>query len=452
MTTKPPSPQLPPRSREVVSHDTTVIQHPTSGFKTPSKERLVELSPTTPPTLPSRSPIQASVAATAASGPPLPPRSVNPSTESRLSAPPLPPRSAYIRNESSSEDVTKSTPTRRRVPPPPSSDSRPVSQYSISPSGSHESLNPSLEVLSSPTKLPPRNLSTEGGAFLPPPTRTTGASTDMSHSGSSKSRDHHFPHLPHQFNSRPITKIFAAVKFGANHSNSAATRNNHENSNSEPSPVSAGPVTQGTAGLLPPPMRTTGDGATTSRPVSSLKRRCSGSSSSDEDEPSPNEGSVNTPAKRVIAKFAEELPDSSRSNRRPPILSDFQHVPDVLAPHHHRTPHIRHHHHKRQCSDDKGAELQVPYQGVVAVAGWWVVVASPGVITITNMDSTSRFRRDQDGANEMGETGGSRGVWTIELEELPIEWKTEKPRVTAMEFRHAVRRLRLVHEVNLTFT
>jgi hypothetical protein len=32
--------------------------------------------------------------------------------------------------------------------------------------------------------------------------------------------------------------------------------------------------------------------------------------------------------------------------------------------------------------------------------------------------------------------GRTRGVWTIEMKEMPIDWKVDKPRVTAMEFRH----------------
>lgn len=263
-------------------------------------------------------------------------------------------------------------------------------------------------------------------------------SAEMMQSGNSKPREHHFPHLPQQLNALPITKIFAAVKFG-NHSSSAHTRNAHDPTSaaSEPSPVSAGLETQGTTGLLPPPVRSVGDGATSLRPTSSLKRRSSGSSSSDEDEPPLGDASTYAPAKRVIAKIAEELPDSSRSNRRPPILWDFEHVPNVLAPHH-RSAHHHHHIYKHGNNHESGAELHVPYQGVVAVAGWWVVVASPGVVTITNMDPTSDARRRHHDADETDHLGGSGGVWTIDLEELPIEWKSEKPRVTAMEFRHGV--------------
>jgi hypothetical protein len=214
------------------------------------------------------------------------------------------------------------------------------------------------------------------------------------------------------------------------------------------SPPSSNIELTGTAGLPPPPVRTV------LRPTSSKGRpdQDDGTSSDEGDEVNsapvngnPVGGGGGGGLKRLILKAAEELPDSSRSNRRPPILPEFQHPPAI---------HAAHHHFFSTGEGVKGTEIRVPsHSGVIAVSGWWVVVASPGVITVMNMNVADRERgggggglveldreRELEMELAMGisastqRAGGAKVVWTIEMKEMPIDWKVDKPRVTAMEF------------------
>ncbi len=259
---------------------------------------------------------------------------------------------------------------------------------------------------------------------------------------------HHYPHIPHQLNSLPITKILAAVKLGGSHGSNSGSRSpqGHTGPNLEASPGGNGELT-GTAGLPPPPTRNLVERMTAIRPHSSMGGHDQDDgTSSDEDDghySAPGSGKVGGTGgiKRPAAKVGEELPDSSRSNRRPPILPEFQHPPPVYAAHHRPL---------RTGGEVTGSQLHVPaHSGVVAVAGWWTVIASSGVITITHMNVAERERGKGGGVEEvvsdmdeeMGyggmRAGGAKGVWSIEMKEMKVEWKVDKPRVTAMEFRHS---------------
>ncbi|PVF99182.1 hypothetical protein CPB86DRAFT_783977 [Serendipita vermifera] len=459
------SPPLPPRSTEGILSGNTIIYHSQDkGFKTLSAERLAtpasegseqsQLS-ITPPKLPSRTGNNSAFSSpVVATGPPLPPRlqptvSEGTTQASAVSqAPRLPPRSNGVSAPGSLGDpATKaddlSTAIRRLPPPIPG-------QRSSSAASSRESLvsvdDATSTTLSASTLVEP--------PLLPPPTRTVPASAELSHSGSihhsKEHKHHHFPHLPRQINSLPITKILAAVKLGSSESHGGhGSRSPHaQQSGGIPEVSSEVPVERsGTAGLLPPPTRTVGEKAILSRPGSSAGRnRTRGSDSSDEEVEegnlsAPEEGAAATPMRRPISKVGEELPDSSKSNRRPPRLEEFQHAPNLYAQNHH-VPQWK----GADDANGKGAELRVPaHTGVVAVAGWWVVIACPGAITITNMNSKERDRMpiystldeyDLVDRDEARDVGGFNGVWTIEMKDMPIEWKVERPRVTAMEFRH----------------
>jgi hypothetical protein len=89
--------------------------------------------------------------------------------------------------------------------------------------------------------------------------------------------------------------------------------------------------------------------------------------------------------RKPIAKAAQELPDSPRSNRRPPILPFFQHLHAV---------HVVH------SISERTEEVRV--------------LPSSACLSLTR------------------EAAGDNGVWTIEMKEMHCDWRTDKPRVPAM--------------------
>lgn len=428
------------------------MYHQNRGFRTPSTEHLSPAGSDgsehgkpnlVPPKLPSRpSSNSAPNSPASTSGPPLPKRShpvAFAMTELPIStAPRLPPRGIGLSAPGYLEDIADESSTKRRVPPPPSQSLSPRPSFS-STNGSRESLTPTGN-----SPISPRGASAD--SFLPPPSRTIPVAHD-GHSSSHHHHHHHFSHLPHQLSGLPITKILAAVKLGGNHSSSGSrSPQSHSNPNLETSPKDDSALT-GTTGLLPPPTRSIMDRVASIRPHSSASRYDQDAGTSDEEEEgqhsAPGNGDLPS-AKKSVVKVGDDLPDSSNSNRRPPILPEFQHPPPVYAAHHHPN---------RTVDGISGSEIRVPaHSGVVAVAGWWVVVASPGIITVTNMNVAERERagcggiEDTEREREMelamgyaassAGAGGAKGVWTIEMKDMAIEWKVEKPRVTAMEFRH----------------
>lgn len=471
----PNTPPLPPRSADNLNvHFTTatLIQHTLErGFKTSSTEQLSfsgsdgsEYSKPLliPPKLPFRGGTNSVPHSPhpSISGPPLPPRaptSVDDAPAGAESlAPPLPPRGLGASASASTEDTSsRSTLGIRRMPPPPNQGSRSNSPNTSRESLVHTSAAETASVSSSTSLAPPshpssyhRSALTDPVSSPPPPTRTNPDLGGKERHHGHGHHHHHFPHLPHQLNSLPITKILAAVKFGG--SSNGGSRSPQGYAAGSPEAGSMGGELNGGLGLPPPPVRSIGDKVPALRPGSSLgRRRRSGSSSSDEDDGNEDEDEDDEVSglvasgtgtaggggqKRPMSKVGEELPDSSKSNRRPPILEEFLHPPPGFRSHH----------------GTKG--LHVPaHTGVVAVAGWWVVIASHGMLTIVNMDPEERrnIRRSMDSGEydratereidlALGRKGGGpgNGVWTIELKDLPIDWKADKPRVTAMEFRH----------------
>ncbi|KIM20483.1 hypothetical protein M408DRAFT_12984 [Serendipita vermifera MAFF 305830] len=449
------SPALPPRSTEGPATENTVYHHQNRGFRTPSTEHLSPAGSDgsdngkpslVPPKLPSRpGNSSAPLSPASSSAPPLPRRShpiVTALTEAANSmAPRLPPRGTGASAPVSLDDVvSEEIQAKRRVPPPPPQALRPRNLASPSPNGSRESLTPTDDA----SPPPPPSARATASDFLPPPSRTVPVSQDA-HAGTSH-HHHHFPHLPHQLSSLPMAKILAAVKMGG-HSSGSRSPQGHTSPNVETSPRDTSELV-GTAGLPPPPTRGFVERMAALRPHSSSGHYDQDDDFSSEEGDGQGSATVNGDVsesggiKRPISKVGDDLPDTSRSNRRPPLLPEFQHSPAVYAPHHHPI---------RNSEGITGSELRVSaHSGVVAVAGWWVVIASPGVITVTDMNAAARERRSGGSMEEaeremelaMGYAassaggGGSKGVWTIEMKEMGIEWKVDKPRVTAMEFRH----------------
>ncbi|KAG8835086.1 hypothetical protein FRC18_001059 [Serendipita sp. 400] len=478
-TYQPFSPQLPPRPSEGTSATGTFPHHKWNlDLKNPSYEKFslsveepTPLTSSVAPPLPSRGGPSPNLVPSLNPVPKLPPRSpvLNVSgPEATPSAPPLPPRGGTASRKGSSEEMStissaSLTPLaaieggQRRVPPLPTS-SRPGSLYSRSPAASRESLALQVDATTgdwytktpTPPPPPPRSSSNDGTSIsvLPPPTRTVApnsidTTTIPSSTHSFKHKDHSFPHLPHHISSRPISKIFAVVKMGGGASNGTKHQSN-PGPTGETSPMEKEPTND----FLPPPVRRVVDkGHSASRPSSAGGRGPLNSSASSSDEDGEEgqrprtttfEAGVgkDTTTKRVVSKQGEELPDSSRSNRRPPFLDGFQHPPDVLAAHH--RPASSKPTATSRASDGRRTEIFVPHQGLVVVSGWWVVVASTGTITVTNMKGGMAGPGGyEDLATIEHERSGAKGVWTIDMNEMPIPWRVDKPRVTAMEFRHA---------------
>ena len=142
------------------------------------------------------------------------------------------------------------------------------------------------------------------------------------------------------------------------------------------------------SGVLPPPRRTIapGDALPPRR-----ERSSSGSESEDDDEPGVLSKST-FGRSTALRKPADDLPDSTRVNRYPPTVDSYSTRPIYVPAH----------------------------TGVVAVAGLYCVIAGDRTLTIHNL------------AQEMN----ADTPVIIDLnKDVRLEWKVEKPRVTAMDFR-----------------
>lgn len=141
------------------------------------------------------------------------------------------------------------------------------------------------------------------------------------------------------------------------------------------------------SGVLPPPRRTIapGDALPPRR-----ERSSSGSESDDDDELGAS--SKSTGRSTAFRKPSDDLPDSTRANRYPPFVDSYSTRPIPVPAH----------------------------TSAVAVAGVYCVIAGDRMLTIHNISPDH----------------SANSLVTIDLnKDIRLEWKVEKPRVTAMEFR-----------------
>jgi hypothetical protein len=142
-------------------------------------------------------------------------------------------------------------------------------------------------------------------------------------------------------------------------------------------------------GVLPPPKRTIapGDALPPRR-----ERSSSGSESDEDEEPGMLSKSTLGRSTPALRKTSDDLPDSTRANRHPPSVDSYSSRP-----------------------------IHVPaHTGVVSVAGLYCVTAGDRTLTIHNL--APERSADPPAIIDLNR-------------DVRLEWKVEKPRVTAMEFR-----------------
>lgn len=142
------------------------------------------------------------------------------------------------------------------------------------------------------------------------------------------------------------------------------------------------------SGVLPPPKRTIAPGDA----LPPRREKSSSGSESDDDETGMSSRSTFGRPNTTTRKPSDDLPDSTRANRHPPSIDSYSSRPIYVPTH----------------------------AGVVAVAGLYCVVAGDRTLTIHNLAQ----ERSTD------------PPVIIDLnKDVGLEWKVDKPRVTAMDFR-----------------